>query len=383
MLNYFWLQGLSGKGMECEARHNQFDASVSIVTLIMVFVLCSGVLIPSLVNSTLIQGNSLKSGRYAVTHPALESIASEESDAVVVIGSSVLQYAMDGQCIGEQLDNDNMRVYNLAIGGANPYTEMIQIPTLINAKPKAVIIDLGPNALWDFDTVTSLDEYIQFRFTILSLTLPLGEEQGWSELIRDRDKTYIASSLEERIQLTASYSQVALEDVLVAEFHDELGVRYNEREMPGVDEEGWLDYLQTPNFLPPLFELKNQSEVDAWFEENMPKRVRYGVYNPLHNETLNHAALDYTVRSLTKAGIEVFMLAVPHHPLVYDYLQTGQIDGHNSTLSHLEEEYGAITVNWFWESWEQGMFRDRNHLGDEGRVYACERIAEMLNEHMG
>ena len=164
--------------MECEARHNQFDASVSIVTLIMVFVLCSGVLIPSLVNSTLIQGNSLKSGRYAVTHPALESIASEESDAVVVIGSSVLQYAMDGQCIGEQLDNDNMRVYNLAIGGANPYTEMIQIPTLINAKPKAVIIDLGPNALWDFDTVTSLDEYIQFRFTILSLTLPLGEEQG-------------------------------------------------------------------------------------------------------------------------------------------------------------------------------------------------------------
>ena len=84
-------------------------------------------------------------------------------------------------------------------------------------------------------------------------------------------------------------------------------MRYNEREMPGVDEEGWLDYLQTPNFLPPLFELKNQSEIDAWFEENMPKSVRYGVYNPLHNGTLNHAALDYTVRSLTKAGIEVFM----------------------------------------------------------------------------
>ena len=357
--------------------------ALSLGCFVIVFLFLSGSVVPTVVNDGLIEGNFIKSGRYAITHPAMESIASEESDAVVVIGSSILQYATDGQCIGERLEDDNTRVYNLAIGGANPYTEMLQIPSLIDAKPKAVIIDLGPNALWEFYESESLDEYIQFRFTILSLTMGLGEEQGWSDLVRNRDKAYVASSLEERIQLTASYSQVAFDNALAAKFHDELGVGYVDRNMPGVDEAGWLDYLQTPTFMPPLFELMNQSEVDAWFEENMPKRVRYGVYNPMPNGTLNHAALDYTVRSLTEAGIEVFMLAVPHHPLVYDYLQPGQIDGHNTTLHHFEDTYGATSVNWFWETCEQDMFRDRNHLGDAGRVYACERMAEMLNEHMG
>lgn len=358
----------------------QFALSLGI--FFVVFLVLSGSVVPTFVNDGLIEGNFIKSGRYAVTHPAFESIAVEESDAVVVIGSSVLQYATDGKCIGEHLDDGETKVYNLAIGGANPYTEMIQVPSLVNAKPKAVIVDVGPNSLWDFYESESLDEYIQFRFTILSLTLDLGGEQAWSDLIRNRDKAYIASSLEERIQLTASYSQVALDNALAAEFHDELGVQYFDRDMPGVDDEGWLDYLQTPGYLPPLFELKNQTEVDAWFAENMPKRVNYGVYNPHHNGTLNHAALEYTVHALTEAGIQVFMLATPHHPLVYDYLSPGQIDGHNTTLAHLNEMYGATPVNWFWESWEQGMFRDRNHLGDAGRIYACERIANVLNEQL-
>ena len=356
--------------------------ALSLGVFLVVFLFLSGSVVPTVVNDGLIEGNFIRSGRYAVTHPALESIAAEESDAVVVIGSSILQYATDGRCIGDHLDDGNTKVYNLAIGGANPYTEMIQIPSLIETKPRAVIVDVGPNSLWNFYESESLDEYIQFRFTILSLTLDLGGEQAWSDLIRHRDQAFIASSLGERIQLTASYSQVALDNALAAEFHDELGVAYIDRNMPGVDDEDWLEYLQTPGFLPPLFELKNQSEVDAWFEENMPNRVKYGVYNPLPNGTLNHAALDYTVRSLSEAGIEVLMLAVPHHPLVYDYLQPGQIDGHNTTLRQLEGAYGAIPVNWFWESWDQSMFRDRNHLGDEGRLYACERIAEILDEQL-
>ena len=127
-----------------------------------------------------------------------------------------------------------------------------------------------------------------------------------------------------------------MEHFFHAELHEFVDVSYRERDMPDVGGEGWLEYLQTPGFLPPKFEVKNQSEVDEWFEENMNKRVKYGVYNPHHNGTLNHAALDYTIRSLTDAGIEVLMVAVPHHPMVYDYLEPGQLDGHNSTLAYFE-----------------------------------------------
>ena len=62
--------------------------------------------------------------------------------------------------------------------------------------------------------------------------------------------------------------------------------------------------------------------------------------------------------------------------------QPGQIDGHNAILAYLEETYGATSINWFWDSLDQSMFRDRNHLGDESRNYACKRIAEMLDKRL-
>ena len=353
----------------------------SILALFLVFLFSSTFLFPQVVNDSLIETDVIKSGRYAVTFPALETIENEESEAIVTIGSSILQYATDGHCITEQLDIPNHNVYNLAISGANPYTEMIQIPKLIEAHPRAVLLDLGPNSLWNFYDSDSLDEYIQFRFTILSLTMQYNTSFEWEHLLRDRDKEYIATTSFDRMNLTSSYSQLAVDRILLQQSHDFLELNYVDRKIPGVGDEGWVEYLQTPRFLAPNFELKNQSEVDAWFEENMPKRVKYGVYNPQSNGTLNHLSLEYAIEQLTNAGIDVFMVAPPHHPQVYSYLEPGQIDGHNQTLDYFEEEYEAVPINWFWESWEPGMFRDRNHLGDVGREYYCKRVAAFLNNY--
>jgi hypothetical protein len=356
-----------------------YDFAGSILALCLVFLFSSTFLFPQIVNDSLIETDVIKSGRYAVTFPALETIEAEESEAIITIGSSILQYATDGRCITEQLDIPNHNAYNLAISGANPYTEMIQIPKLIEAHPRAVLLDLGPNSLWSFYESESLDEYIQFRFTILSMTMQYNTSLEWEHLLRDRDSEYIATTSLERMNLTSSYSQLAIDRFLLQQSHDFLELNYVDRKIPGVGGDGWVEYIQTPRFLAPNFELKNQSEVDAWFEENMPKRVKYGVYNPQTNGTLNHLALEYAIEQLTNAGIDVFMVAPPHHPQVYNYLEPGQIDGHNHTLLYFEETYGANPINWFWETWDSGMFRDRNHLGDVGREYYCERIAAELN----
>lgn len=357
------------------------DFVASILAFCLVFLFSSTFLFPQIVNNSIIETDVVKSGRYAVTFPALDTIEHEETEAVVTIGSSILQYATDGQCITEQLDIPKHNVYNLAISGANPYTEMIQIPKLIEAHPRAVLLDLGPNSLWHFYESESLDEYIQFRFTILSMTMQYNTSLELEHLLRDRDKEYIATTSIQRMNLTSSYSQVAIDRVLFQRSHDFLGLDYVDQKIPGVGGEDWIEYLQTPRFHKPNFELKNQSEIDAWFEENMPRRVKYGVYNPQSSGTLNHLALEYTIGQLTNADIDVFMVAPPHHPQVYNYLEPGQIDGHNHTLSYFEETYGAIPINWFWETWDSGMFHDRNHLGDEGREYYCERIATILNNY--
>ena len=351
----------------------------SIGALFVTYLVCSSLIVPDLVNKSLVEGNSLSSGRYGITFPAIESIGELESDAVVTIGSSILQYATDGACISEKLTTENTRVYNLAISGANPYTEMVQIPALAEMKPRMVLLDLGPNSLWDFYESESLDDYIEFRFTVLSITAELHAEGEWSDLLRERDRKYIANSVYERMQLTSSHSQSAFDELFLKYFHDVLDIPYYNRGMPEIGSDAWLSYLETPNFMPPKFETWNDSEVDNWFQENMSKKAKLGVYNPNPNGTLNHQALNFMIQTLTEAGIEVVLVAPPHHPQVYDYLQPGQIDGHNATLKFFEQTYGVQSLNWYWETWEPGMFRDSNHLGDLGREYYCERMAVELN----
>jgi len=175
----------------CFSLRNLFG---SISVFFVSFLVCSGYLVPEIINKSLIEGNTLKSGRYAITFPAIEWIGEQESDSIVAIGNSVLQYATDGQCISERLGGE-ATVYNLAISGANPYTEMIQIPSLVAAQPTMVMLDLGPNSLWPFYNSSSLDEYIQFRFTILSLTSGLQLSEEWGHLLRSNDHPYIASSI--------------------------------------------------------------------------------------------------------------------------------------------------------------------------------------------
>jgi len=352
----------------------------SLCALFFVFLVLAGSVFPTIVNNGLIEGNFIKNGRYGITNPALESIGQEEDASIIGIGSSILEYAMDGQCIGTMLEQSNIKVYNLAISGGNPYTEMLQVPAIIAANPQTVMVDVGPNSLWNFYESQELDDYIEFRFTILSITLALGEENGWFPLLREKDRPFVATSLQERLELTTSYSQISIENMLAADLHEWLDTPYYDRGMPEVGGGEWLDYLQTPKYLPPHFEAMNRTEVVVWFEENMEQKARYGVYNPLPNGTLNHEALEYTIRSLTQSGIEVIMVATPHHPMVYEFLAPGQIDGHNATLAYFENTYGAKSINWFWETWDEQMFRDRNHLGDLGREYFCERIGNELNK---
>ena len=112
-----------------QIRYSDFVGSI--LALCLVFLFTSSYIFPQTVNDSLIETDVIKSGRYAVTLPALETIEHEESEAIVTIGSSILQYATDGRCISEQLNIPKHNVYNLAISGANPYTEMIQIPKRI------------------------------------------------------------------------------------------------------------------------------------------------------------------------------------------------------------------------------------------------------------
>jgi hypothetical protein len=260
---------------------------------------------------------------------------------------------------------------------------MIQIPAIIKVKPKLVIIDLGPNNLWEDRYFDSINEYIEFRFKILSISMTNDEIGEWLDLLREKDKQWIATSTIERINMTQSYSHNAIEaqiSKLVNEYISlDIKFAYEAFYIPELNSEEWINYLQTPSFMGDKFEIMNKSDVDLWFEENMHKHVGKGVFNPRSEGTLNHIALEYIISELSNSDIKVALVAVPFHPKLYDYLESGQIDGHNDTLTYFENKYDVEILNWFWESWDYEMFRDKSHLGFKGRVSYCERIAPEID----
>jgi len=363
-------------------RHADFSFSGLIVSVFSLFLSAMFVLSslgPAIVTESLISTDMVSNTRYGVTFPALNSLENQDEDSVIAIGSSIIQASVDGKCISESLETDAVNVYNLGISGANPYTEILQIPALIRAEPELVLLDLGPNGLWDFKSDSNLEEYIQFRFTINSIAMQHEDIGNWTDLIREEDRKWIAFTEAERIKLTQSYSQKSFELWMQSEFSTHLDSIKFDQKAPLPGDEDWIEYLMQPSWPAPNFELKTQEEVMKYFEEKMPRKATQGVYNPKLNDTLNHKSYEYIISELTNAGIEVLLVATPHHPMVYSYLEDGQLDNFNETFERYSSYEGVKGVNMFWEEWHDSMFRDRNHLGINGREYFCQRLAPIID----
>jgi len=350
----------------------------SLGALFLSSLLLSSVLAPT-VGEKLITSDLTSNSRYGVTFPALEYIEDLDENSVIGIGSSIIQAALNGSCITEKLDNQDTSVYNLGISGANPYTESLQIPALIRANPELVILDLGPNGLWDFYESEDLDEYIQFRFTINSVSMGHEDLGEWHKFIREKDQQWLAYTHLERVKLTQSYSQKAVDEYLKQHISKQFGLNYESR-APAPGDEDWHQYLMEPYFPNPFFETMSDELIVDYMEEKMPRKAKQGVYNPRFNGTLNHQAYKYMIDTLREAGIPVLLVAPPHHPLVYPYLGPDQLDGFNHTFNTFSNLSGVYGVNMFWETWHSSMFRDRNHLGVNGREYFCEQITPYIDQ---
>ena len=359
---------------------NVFSLAKSVIIAGLTFLFVSTFVVNPLVTNAMIESQILSNGRYAIVYDAHETIGEFSEFKATAIGSSIIRDAVDGLCISQNMDSETgAGIFNLGISGGNPYTEMVQTQAVINSKTDMVLLELGPNNLWQFYDSQSLDDYIEFRFSINSITMEHDDVGSWTKLIRDRDLPYVALSDVEKIRMSKIYSIEAIESTfeeIASELPEIDSVKSG---VPGVGDDDWLEYLMTPTYKSPNFELKSSYEVRTYFEENMPKLANGSIYKPKSEGTLNHNSYEYILRELTKNGIEVLLLGIPHHPHVYEYLSENQLDEYNLTFAKYAEYDGVYGMNMFWEEWPEWMFRDRNHLGSHGREYACERIATAID----
>ncbi len=364
------------------------EASFSFVALVFTFLITTSIFSSLIIQPLLFDASVVRTGRYALTMEAWDSIEEDDAVSVVGIGSSMLQYAMNGTCIEEEMASSNTFVYNLAIPGSMPYMEMIQTEAAVRASPDLVMLEVGPNSLWDVDEFSNqgLMDYFELRLTILSQFIDGQDDGRWQEILRDSELELLDGGLVDNYRSESAYASDALEEVLRRVILSDSSAprTVSAASVPHPSHEDWHSYLRTQNWLYSKLELMSEEARSEWEEVTIPKSLLKGVNNPQKNGTLNHESLDYMVSRFSESGIKVVLISPPLHPLLMEQLSPGQYDGHNHSLSVLSQYDGVEVMNLVWDDyWSDDDFYDHNHLDRHGRQTFCVNIAPRIYEIIG
>jgi len=361
--------------------------SMSISIAFLVFILMSSTFDSFIIKPLLRDGSIIAHGRFMITFDALDTVGSHEGTNVVAIGSSITRASIDGNCIENYSTIQDLAVYNLGLSGANPYTELMQLTALINSKPDAVMLEAGVNSFWDLDSQERTggidgNAYIEYRMRLNSIQMQNSDFGNWTDIIREQDREFLYDDYFSRTKETRKYSNEAFGELFyrAVTFDTNAADTTSWLRSPNPTDENWNDYLRTPNYRKGVWEKGIMiQDWDAWFANNMLNYSVHGEFNPQHNGTLFHTVLEYIVNELIKNGITVILIATPRNPLVFDYLEPGQIDGLNSSLSNLTLSENVFVENMFWDPWNKDQFLDRNHLNSNGRQKMCEILAQKID----
>jgi hypothetical protein len=317
--------------------------------------------------------------RYTITVDALNTIADDESISVIAMGSSMTFKGIDGKCIGYLL-GDNVRAYNLAQPSSKPYTDMQHIPRIIASNPELVMIEISPDIL---RTPSGNNPYIQLRFTLDSIYQDDSDVGDWIDIVPPEYRHWIATNDIQRMEFRQEYVPGAIEEHLNRLLLDE----DNGREdgtwgwAPSPGHSDWENYIQTPIFAPDIYGLEgfDEDELSEYTETNLHVSPWA---SPPANGTLSHLALDYEISSLINADIDVIIITPAYHPEHLKFLEDGQWDGFNETISTYSQ-YDGVTIfdqTWVENLWTNDDFYDRNHLDDDGRKKYCEQLIPILEQ---
>jgi len=361
------------------------DLLLSCMIAIVTALLLSTSVGPAIVKPLLLDGSLISNGRFAFVYEGYETVGDDGVASVVGIGSSILMEGMNGTCMQDESEIVNVRFYNFAMSGGKPYSEMIQIPALIEANPDVVMVEVGPNSLYGWNENSSFYdavlEYNEFRFQLMSMGMSSNHFGEWYAVLDEVDQQWVSMDQYGRTDAWSEYTRDAIEEYLRREIDDITKARdlQSTAYVPPTDSTEWDKYLSEPNWKGSTFNAMNSSQIRNYLDEKMPSKSQQGVYLPRPNGTQNHNALDYIIHELLNASIEVVLVGIPHHPWVNEYLEPGQLDGMNSTYDRYSSLDGVTPLQMYWEEWPTESYSDRNHLDAEGRGVFCKRVTPIID----
>jgi hypothetical protein len=357
-----------------DAERNRFLSSVG-VSLAIFLILSqtfSGIVIkPLLHDATLV-----RTGRYAMTFDAWETIADSNATSIVAIGTSLTQYGISGKCIEDRLDSD-VFVYNLGIPGSMPYVEMMQTDRAVHSKPDIILLEVNPISLYSLEQASS--EYLELRFTVNSILMETSDYGSWMEMLRYNESSILNNPLMRKIYSSNKYSNEAFDTLIERRVSDEKFTPHWYLSTPQPDSSEWLEYLREPTWLPSYLDSLNQSQRSEYENITIPEQLKRIRYNPSSNSTLNIIALNHMVSQFSSNGIEVVLVSYPIHPKMVIEVSPGQFDILNETMESLTDYTNVRKFDLIWQDdWTTADFYDFEHLDERGREKFCKKMSNFI-----
>jgi hypothetical protein len=359
----------------------QFIASI--FQLAIVTFIASSIISTYTIEPFMRDGSINNRPRFTINQAALDTISQDANLSVVALGSSMMFKDLDGGCVSQQMES-NAVVYNLGQVMSRPYTDMLNIPRLVNSAPELVLIEIGPNLLFNTPENPLQQEYIKLRFNLDSMYQSSEDLGDWIDIIEPEHKSWIAMNEYERIMLRQEYVPKAIEERLLNIFNNETfrpewisPGSYGW--VPSPNSPTWEGYLQTPIFPDDSFGFDGMT-VEERNDYNISGMKGAASYYPIKGSQ-SHSALDYEIYTLLENGIKVLIVTPPQHPESLNYVEPGQWDILNETIdTYLQMENVSLFYQLWEDGWEEKHFYDRNHLDDEGRLEFCQRLAPVIDQ---
>ncbi len=359
-------------------RDCEFNLLSSLCILIISFLMLSVPIMDVTIKPLFRDGSIISMGRYSMTQDALDTIQQDGKKSVIAIGSSMMFKAFNGSCFDELDQKADVNYYNLAIPNSRPYNDMLHIPKIIKTKPEIVMIEIGVNTL--DNPSSSAEDYIEFRYKMDTMLQDDSDIGGWLPIIEDEYGDWIATDFIERQIFKQKWYPEAIEELSNRLILDKSGVYpYSTyAQIPNPDDSEWLSFLQEPEWPPIRFDKMTFEEAEEYNQTEMPKSAL--LYHPVDGNTLSHEAIEYMITELTNNNIQVVIASMPHHPLIFQYLEPGQWDGFNETLDRISLMNRVTIIENTWsQGWTHEHFDDRNHLDGDGRAEFCRRTVPVIS----
>ena len=370
------------------ALEEQSESSFTIVFLSCMIAIITTSIFTSVVQDSIIKprlydGSVNELGRYSMTFDAYNHIAEKSDNAFIAIGSSKMREALDGILIGEKFNN-TFDFYNLAVAGDRPYVRMLEIEAIIDANPRYVIFEIGPNTLSSLST--PVPESTLSRMKHLSSLGHVDFSQYPESVLNDLDRDLLPTSHLSQKEHIATYSLEAIEDTIEIEILNEEqpwrceGKSANVRCVPLPNNSTFDNYLKYPTQFSNKLELvkagKSQWTLEEYYGERLDNYIKGSYHNPEGLINKNQIAFEFMIDRLIQADIEVILVGLPYNPVLLDRLEDKKWEYYNQTISNYKNLETLHVIDMLWDDdWQEVHFNDYTHMSREGEILFADKLS--------